>query len=151
MVFPLSLTLRSSRGVLASVFATHCAAGLALFHATHSTWLLAGGFGLIFLSAIAAWRGELSKRGVVLALQADGAVILKHGDDGAPVFARTRQDLVVFSGVAWLTLELPDTRRVGRRRMRLMLVRSNLHPDQWRSLQIWLRHRALVVPAAPSA
>ncbi|PLX76053.1 MAG: hypothetical protein C0607_05795 [Azoarcus sp.] len=149
MVFPLSLTLRSSRGVLASVFATHGAAGLALFHATRSPWLLASGFGLIFFSTLAGWRGELRKQGVVLALQADCGVSVKRGNS-APVFARLRPDAVVFSWSAWFALEMPEAERAGRAQLRLMLVRTNLHPDQWRSLQVWLRHRALGAPE-PSA
>jgi hypothetical protein len=85
----------------------------------------------------------------VLALQADGGVSVKRGNS-APVFARLRPDAVVFSWSAWFALEMPEAERAGRAQLRLMLVRTNLHPDQWRSLQVWLRHRALGAPE-PSA
>ncbi|MDX9836588.1 MAG: hypothetical protein RBT39_03370 [Azoarcus sp.] len=150
MVFPLLLPLCSSRAVLASVFAAHCAAGLALFIASRSPWLLTGGCGLILLSALAAWHGEMKKRGAVLALQADGGVSVQR-DSSAPVLARPRQDIVVFSWIVWFVLELPDTGGRGRERVRFMLVRHNLRDDQWRSLQIWLRHRAFAAPVEPSA
>ncbi len=157
MRFPLTVSLRPARGVLAPVLVAHLAAGLALFHSpalqpiftpapSGAISVLPGLVALlvIVLSAAHGWRAESRKRGVELALGDDGVLSRYRGGE--------RQDYRVLGSsvdsawVLWLHLEAAGSEdrqgRVGSDRAAIMLVPTNLPPGQWRLLRIWLRHKA---------
>lgn len=147
MQSPIRIELQRSRGLMASVLLAHCATGLALFLASAQVWVLSAGFVLNVLSLGLAWHAEVLKDRLILCLMADGGVILIRGDE-APLIVSAGKAAVAFRHVVWLSLDVPRT-EIGRvRRLRLMLLPFHLRCGQWRSLQLWLRHR---LPAATSA
>ncbi|MBR0565715.1 hypothetical protein J5J83_06255 [Azoarcus sp. L1K30] len=142
MAAPLRLHLSVSRFVQASVLALHGSAGLALFFALEPFWLRALCTMLILASAWKSWHGEARKAGICLALAGDGHMLLGR-TSSALVPVRLATPAMAFAGVAWLVIDIPPVQASPARRWRVMLVRANVCGDQWRQLQIWLRHRSL--------
>lgn len=144
MAAPLRLCLSVSRFVQASVLALHGSAGLAFFFLPEPSWLRALCIMLILASAWTSWQGEARKAGICLALTGDGRMLLGRSPSAlVPVHMAT--PVIAFAGVAWLVIDIPPAQALPVRRWRVMLVRSNVSGDQWRQLQIWLRHRSLSV------
>lgn len=161
MHFPLTIALRPSRRVMASILALHCGAGLALFHVPALSMVQDGAwFSASRLLAVAAWtalllslgralKAERDKGGMRLTLHANGLVSRKDATDAAPY-------AVAGGGVdlGWAVwLPLADANGAvgpgrGRVRERLMLSRANVAPSHWRLLRIWLRHKAAPVDVA---
>ena len=132
---------------MASVLLAHGAAGLALFIASEEIWVLSAGLVLIVLSLGLAWRAEALKHGLTLHLMADGGVVLIRAD-APPLIVNPARTAVAFRNVVWLSLDVPRTEGSRSRRLHLMLLPSHLRCGQWRSLQVWLRHR---LPGATKA
>jgi len=142
---PLTIRLRSSFILQASILAAHFAAGLALFCMDLPIGATLALAALVAASAVWAWRAEAAKRGMSLVLAADGAVQVFGKGVGA--WARVSPGAVVFPSAVWFALGWTDVggRTHGRR---FMLTAAGVEepaqaPDQWRRLRVWLRHRAL--------
>lgn len=146
MAYPLRVRLQPSFGLLAPVLAAHAAVGLALFHSAFDPSTLAICGLLVFVSAFGAIAGEWRKRGVVLVLYEDGGATLQR-NGVAPCVTRVRPGAVMFTSVIWFRLELLEIGRPKHRQLSLMLVAGNLPAGQWRSIKVWLRHRALRLAA----
>lgn len=157
MHFPLTIALRPSRRVMASILALHVGAGLALFHVpalslargallSMSTLAPLAAWGAVLLSLVLALRAELAKRGVVLTLHGNG--LLSHGEGAVSRSFALADGHVDLGWAVWLPLA---EEQIGVRRgsswfgSRLMLTRANLPESQWRPLRIWIRHKAAPV------
>lgn len=143
MHYPLTMAMRPSRGVMASVLALHALAGLALFYALGPGEWRAAAILLVLLSAVVAMRRELVKRGLDLLVAKDGSVLLAVA--GKQYAARMQDGAVDFGWVIWLNLEALPGERLPPRCSRLMLVPGNLPDGHWRPFRIWLRHCAVKV------
>ncbi|MDR1423699.1 MAG: hypothetical protein LBI92_03695 [Azoarcus sp.] len=142
----LTIRLRSSPVLQASILAAHFAAGLTLFCMALPTVATLTLTMLVVASTVWAWRAETAKRGMSLVLAADGAVVQMFGK-GGDAWARVLPGAVVFPTAVWFALGWTDAdgRAHGRR---FMLTAAGVEepaqaPDQWRRLRVWLRHRAL--------
>jgi len=155
MHFPLTIALRPSRRVMASILALHFGAGLALFHVPAlsvvpgGTWLSMLGlaplvaWGVVLLSLVLSLRAEQAKRGVVLTLHGNGLLSREEGVDSC-LFALV-DGHVDLGWAVWLPLSREhDGVRIRSAWFgpRLMLTRANLPAPHWRPLRIWIRHRA---------
>lgn len=147
MAGPLTVRLRPSLLLQASVLAVHGAAALALFHAVRDPLLMIPCELAVLLSAVLGVVGEVRKRGLTLVLHEDGGAVV-HRTAAAPCAARVRPGAVLFRAVIWIEFDLLQPGR--RRRLNLMLVSSNVMAGQWRVLRVWLHHRALRLAAVSS-
>ncbi|MDR0633880.1 MAG: hypothetical protein LBF91_02755 [Azoarcus sp.] len=144
----LTIRLRPSPILLASILAAHVAAGGVLLCMDLPFAPAALFEAMVVLSAVLAARAHARKRGVALILAADGALRIDHegdGDDSA--WGRVLPGAVVFPAVSWFALGW-TTADGRKRRLYLMLIAAEVEePDggnsQWRRLRTWLRHRAL--------
>ena len=158
MRYPLTLSLRPSRAVMASILAVHVAAGLALFHVPSLSLLQPGPawqplrmlgvalWGGVLVSLLRAIRAERAKHGQALTLHSDGGLSVAGGEGVADYWIGP--DAVDFGWVVWLPLFDPVSEVAPpfrRTRGRLMLLRANVFPQHWRPLRIWLRHKAAPV------
>ena len=170
----LTIELRPSRALLASVLATHLAAALALFHVPAlgvdgvraaartpaAAALVMAVWGVLAASLLRALVVELGKRGMCLVLEDDGHLEVSWPGRDAPLWcAVQRGSAVELEWGIWFALAPvggDSSRGTPRRRRRLMLLRSNLDPSaeqSWRMLRIWLRHKsgraAAEIPTLP--
>lgn len=167
MRFPHEVNLQPSRIVKASVLVAHLAAALAFFLVLRplpgEPWralLLLGGWAFLLALAIHAWRTESGKRGVCLMLDADGLlqVFERDADDATPCHIAPAS-AVDLGWALWFRMQFVAPEASAARagfvpNRRVMLVRANMGPEDWRPLRIWLRHKALradVVANEPGA
>ena len=155
MHFPLTIPLQPSKLVIASILAAHVAAGWTLLHVPSLALLPPGVLwsplqGVSFLlwcgvcgSLLRALRQEHAKGGKALIVHADGMLTGVCADESFN--DRVGAGAVDFGWALWLPLvDLLDGQKgaPGRVRQRVMLVRTNVSPNQWRALRIWLRHKS---------
>lgn len=94
---------------------------------------------LVGTSLCAALRAEQRKSVGSIRLDASGAFAVGRRDDlRAAVLERGCTD---FGWAVWLQWREDDEGRRGRHGA-MMLVPENLPPAHWRSLRIWLKHKA---------
>jgi hypothetical protein len=154
MHFPLTIVMRPSRRVMASILALHIGAGLALFHVpalsvAPGAWMSMPGlatlaaWGTVLLSLVLALRAERAKGAVVLTLHGNG--LLSRGEGVAARSFALAGGHVDLGWAVWLPLDEAHgslRRRCAWFRPRLMLMRANLPASHWRPLRIWIRHMA---------
>lgn len=151
MHFPLTIPLRPSRAMMASILAAHVAAGSALFHVPSVSVMQPGLPRLVamlvwmalLLSLLMSIRHERHKQGQSLILHDDGGLSSAAGEEVSDYWLG--RGVVDFGWAVWLPLVEPVTGDVassGRARRRLMLLPTNMSSSHWRPLRIWLRHKA---------
>ena len=158
MHFPLTIPLQPSKRVIASILAAHAAAGWTLFNVPSLALLQPGALGSplrgvsillwcgVLGSLLLALRQEHAKGGKALIVHADGMLTCMSADESLDY--RVGAGAGDFGWALWLPLvELPDGQEGAPRRVRqrVMLVRTNTSPGQWRALRTWLRHKAALL------
>lgn len=155
MRFPLNLALAPARIMLAATVALHALAAAALVQAQAGSRIGAAdlavapellsisAWALIGLSLLLSWRSENAKRGLNVILHDDGLISTLRA--GALSDYRVDGSAVDFGWMVWLPLLAVAGPQAERARVcrRLVLLPANLPPGQWRTLRVWLRHKAV--------
>lgn len=139
MRYPLELPLAPSRRMFLLIGAIHAVAAIAFLCSSFSRPARLAALTLIVASACVALRAERLKRGCSIRLEDSGAFAVGRGDDLRPV--ALLPGCTDFGWAVWLQWHANGEEEGGGRGA-MMLVPDNLPPERWRSLRIWLRHKA---------
>ncbi|NMF89341.1 protein YgfX [Aromatoleum petrolei] len=144
MRYPLEIRLRPSKLILLLNAAIHAIAAFAFLRSSFPLPLVIVVVAGLGFSLHLANRAESEKAGGRLVLQDNGELSVDPDGRGQQtVYALAEPGCVDFGWAVWIHWRGTRVRRSPRRSIRgaLMLVRGNVHEDEWRGLKIWLRHK----------
>jgi len=143
MRYPQQVVLTPSRYLLALVAAIHLVAAIAFLLSSIPGPVQTATLLALAASAWQTLRREWARNGHVLILEDSGLMGVSRGEPGLSGSAMPLPGCTDFGWAVWLQWQWADRpRRRGWTDASAMLLPDSMNRDAWRSLRIWLRHKA---------